>query len=296
MPSNKEKQFESHIVGYLSDPARHGMTTFRADQLTDRKYHFVASELFAFLRDTQPETLRNLEADYGADTEGEVLRHLQEVVRNQPLWLLIRNGLEVRHQKFQLYYPKPRNQTSPTQTAQYQKNRFGLKSQYHFDAASPDLSIDIVLWLNGLPIVTLELKHPDEGQTVSDAIQQYADRDHNNRIFELPFWHIAADTQDVKAATRPVPRYFQWLNAGLENKPSTPEEYPVEHLYRDLLAPDTLLAFLESYLIYVPSVRKMDSGGLTVIEPDETLFPRYHQLRSARTVAQNVSEPVRAKR
>jgi len=290
MPSNKEKQFEAHIVGYLTDPARQGMRALPVSELTDREYHIVPSELFIFLRDTQPETLRNLEADYGADTEAEVLRHIQDAVRIQPLWLLIRNGLEVRHQKFQLYYPKPHNNNAPLQTAQYRKNRFTLKSQYHFDAANPALSIDLVIWLNGLPIVTLELKHPDEGQTVVDAIQQYADRNHDNRVFELPFWHIAADTQDVKAATRPVARFFQWLNAGLENQPTSPDEYPVEHLYRDLLATDTLLAFLESYLIYVPSEKRIESGGMTTIEPGYTLFPRYHQLRSARTVAQHVSD------
>ena len=232
--------------------------------------------MFAFLRDTQSETLRNLEADYGADTEVEVLRHIQEAVRTQPLWLLIRNGLEVRHQKFQLYYPKPRNQFAPTQAVLYQKNRFALKSQYRFDPAKND-SIDLVLWLNGLPIVTLELKHPDEGQTIVEAIQQYETRNHNNQIFGLSFWHIAADTQDVKAASRPQARFFQWLNAGLENKTASPDEYPVEHLYRDLLAPNTLLAFLEAYLIYVPSVKRMDSGSMTLVEPDYTLFPRYHR-------------------
>ncbi|GAB4054891.1 DEAD/DEAH box helicase family protein [Spirosoma litoris] len=283
MPSNKEKKFETHIADYLQK--RHGMRPLSVDELTDRDYHIITKELFDFLLATQSNTLRSLELDYGTDTEAEVLRHLRNALQHSPLWLLIRNGLTVRNRKFQLFYPKPRSQTSPVLVDLYNKNRFTLKTQYHFDRNS-DKSVDLVIWLNGLPIVTLEVKHPDEGQTYADAVQQYIDRGYSNQLFELPFLHIAADTQNVKAATNPHSAgNFQWLNDGLDNRAKNEGEYPIEHLYADVLSPDSLLAFLETYLIYVPSKPRMDSGGITEYSPEFTIFPRYHQLRSTRLIA-----------
>ena len=62
--------------------------------------------------------------------------------------------------------------------------------------------LDFGIFLNGLPIMTIELKH-EKNQTVHDAVKQYAGRDHSDRIFQLPFLHIAADTSDVMVATDP---------------------------------------------------------------------------------------------
>ncbi len=71
---------------------------------------------------------------------------------------------------------------------------------------------DFGIFLNGLPIMTMELKH-EKNQTVHDAVKQYADRDHSDRIFQLPFLHIAADTSDVMVATDPrAEMNFRWYN------------------------------------------------------------------------------------
>ena len=83
------------------------------------------------------------------------------------------------------------------------------------------------------PIITLDLKH-EKNQTVHDAVAQYVNRDHGDRIFQLPFLHIAADTSDVMVATDPSQdHYFRWYNTGLRNTPDTEGEYPVEFLYRE---------------------------------------------------------------
>jgi len=86
----------------------------------------------------------------------------------------------------------------------------------------------------------MELKH-EANQYVHDAVAQYVARDHRDRIFQLPFLHIAAGTSDVQVATDPrAKNNFRWFNTGLSNQPQTTGEYPVEFLYREVLEPRPL--------------------------------------------------------
>ena len=152
----------------------------------------------------------------------------------------------------------------------------------HFYYGKTNTEIDFVLFLNGLPIVALELKH-EKNQTVHDAVAQFTARDHTVRIFQHPFRYLAADTADVMAATDPRrPENFRWHNTGLTNKPLTESEYPVEYLYRGVLSKDHLLEALAFFLVYVP---KRDPDGDRPASPAFTLFPRYHQSRMVRRLA-----------
>ncbi len=184
----------------------------------------------------------------------------------QPLWLIIRNGLTVRGEHFQLFYPQPRSSESIA-NQHWLQNRIQIKPELVIkEAERPDL----VLFLNGLPIIVIELKH-EKNQTVHDAVKQFNDRNHDYKIFSLPFLYVAMDTADIKVATNPrLERYFRWYNAGLVNEPQTDGEYPVEFFYRDVLAKENLLKALSFYLVHVPE--KDDKPGYS-------LFPRYHQSR-----------------
>lgn len=100
--------------------------------------------------------------------------------------------------------------------------------------------------------MALELKH-ERNQNVHHAVAQFAQRDHAIKIFQHPFVYLAADTSDVMAATDPRrEENFRWHNMGLTNSPTNPAEYPVEFLYREVLAPDQLLEALSFFLIRVP--------------------------------------------
>ncbi len=202
---------------------------------------------------------------------------------------LIRNELSVRGINFDLYYPKPRNTNSQTSWYNYGKNIFSVKQQYHF-CSDTSKSIDLVLFLNGLPVITIELKHEDEGQNVHDAVAQYGIRPQENRIFQLPFLHIAADTSEVKVATNPFHESnFMPFNEGLINKEETQGEYPIEFLYKNVLSKDWILEYLSFFLLYIPSDQKVTEDGIKVIEPEFTIFPRYHQLRASKRLGENIS-------
>lgn len=287
MKSDKEKIFENHIAAYLKD--KHRYTALSAADCTDTDFHFIASHLLDFIKDTQLAKYEKLQENYGSDADREILEALKTELERKPLWVIIRNNLPVRGIAFDLYYPKPRSSNSQTSFDNYSKNIFSVKQQYHFSSDTSQ-SIDLVLFLNGLPIITIELKHEDEGQNVYDAVEQYNIRPQENQIFTLPFLHIAADTSEVKIATNPFSEHnFIPFNQGLTNKEENQGEYPIEFLYKDVLSKDWVLEYISFFLLYIPADQKITDDGILLVEPERTIFPRFHQLRSNHKLAYSIS-------
>ena len=275
-----EKLFQNHIAEFLN--RRHGYAVLEQSEITDPDYYFAEDHLMAFIRATQPEALARLESDYGSDAPMEIIRALKEQVEKAPLWVTLRNGLTVRGHHFSLYGPKPRSGESAA-NRYYAENRITYKCELLIDEAKRP---DIVLFLNGLPIIVIELKHEASNQNVHDAVTQFNQRNHADRIFRLPFLYIATDTSDVKVATDPrLEQNFRWYNTGLENRPIHSGEYPVEYLYREVLALDSILETISFYLVYVP---KQDAVDDKPERPAFSIFPRYHQSRMVRRVADDV--------
>lgn len=167
--------------------------------ITDTEHIIAEDQLWAFLNATQADTLKKLADDYGTEAREEVFRALRHELEHTPLWMLLRHGLQVRSLEFRLYYPKPRSLESAA-AQKFEQNRITFRPHFYF--GEMNLEIDFVFFLNGLPIVALELKH-EKNQNVHDAVAQFAIRDHTNRIFTHPFLYLAADTSDVMAATDP---------------------------------------------------------------------------------------------
>ena len=121
----------------------------------------------------------------------------------------------------------------------------------------------------------------------TDAVAQFARRDHTKKIFQHPFLYLAADTSDAMAATDPrKEENFRWYNMGLTNTPVNPKEYPVEFLYREVLSLDQLLEALSFFLIRVPEREAEEDKSA---RPASTIFPRYHQSRLVRRVAEDIT-------
>jgi len=221
--------------------------------------------------------------DYGTDVREEVFRALCNELAHTPLWMILRHGLKVRGLELRLYYPKPRS-TESAAAQKHGENRITFRPHFYFGETNQE--IDFVFFLNGLPIVALELKH-EKNQNVHDAVAQFTGRDHARKVFQHPFLYLAADTSDVMAATDPQRiENFRWHNTGLNNAPQTANEYPVEFLYREILSKDHLLEALSFFLIRVP---RRDAEGDKPERPAFTIFPRYHQSRMVRKVADDAT-------
>jgi type I restriction enzyme R subunit len=274
--------FQEHIRDFLVRVHKYGV--LEQSDITDTDHFIAEDQLWAFLKATQGDTLQKLTDDYGTDARDEVFRALRKELEHTPLWLLFRQGLKVRGLELRLYYPKPRSAESAA-ASKHGENRITFRPHFYFGEASQE--IDFVFFLNGLPIVALELKH-EANQNVHDAVAQFAARDHARKIFQHPFLYLAADTSDVMAATDPRrEQNFRWHNTGLKNTPQTADEYPVEFLYREVLSREQLLEALAFFLVYVP---KREAEEDRPERPAFTLFPRYHQSRMVRHVADDALE------
>jgi len=279
MPKKKppELTFQEHIASCLH--REHGYPTLEQAEITDPEHGLAEDHLWAFLTATQQDALEKLATDYGTDAREEVFKALRRELEHTPLWMILRHGLKVRGLEFRLFYPRPRSSESVA-NALYHENRITFRP--HFTFGDTHQEIDFVFFLNGLPIVALEVKH-EKNQNVHDAVTQFAARDHRHGIFRHPFLYLAADTSDLMAATDPRrEQNFRWHNTGLTNHPATAGEYPVEFLYREVLSPEHLLEALSFFLVRVPG---RDAEGDRPERPAFTLFPRYHQSRMVRRVA-----------
>lgn len=274
-----EKKFQKHVAEYLV--REHGYAVLEQTDITDAENYFAEDHLMSFLRATQGDTLKALEEEYGTDARDEIFRALRDELRVTPLWMIIRHGLKVREYEFKLYGPRPRSSESFANVL-HKENRLYLMGGEHELTIAGGKRPDFVFFLNGLPIITMELKH-EKNQNVHHAVEQYAKRDHSDRIFHLPFLHIAADTSDVMVATDPrEEKNFRWHNMGLTNEAFTEGEYAVEFLYREVLSKSSILEALSFYLVHVPECEAEDDRPA---RPAFTIFPRYHQSRMVDHVA-----------
>ncbi|MBI1817104.1 MAG: type I restriction endonuclease subunit R [Deltaproteobacteria bacterium] len=255
MPKRKkspELTFQQHIADFLVREHKYGV--LEQTDITDTEHFIAEDHLWAFLKATQADTLK-----------------------------------KVRGMEFRLFYPKPRSAASAA-AEKYAQNRITFRPHFYFGETSQE--IDFVFFLNGLPIVALELKH-EKNQNVHDAVAQFAAREHSRRIFQHPFLYLAADTSDVMAATDPRrEENFRWHNTGLTNTPTNPDEYPVEFLYREVLSKEQLMEALSFFLVRVPQRQAEDDKSE---RPALTLFPRYHQSRLVRKISTDISAHFDAK-
>ena len=206
----------------------------------------------------------------------------------------LRHGFKCHGRTLRIAFFRPAHGLNPELDARYAANRVGVTRQLRFSPRS-EQSLDVVLSVNGVPVVTVELKNPLTGQTVEDARRQYRrGRDPREPIFAFKrrtLVHFAADTESVAmttrlagAATRFLP-FDQGRGGGAGNPPDPAGRgYRTAYLWEEVLARDSLLDLLARFL-HLQTVEKRDDRGRRA--PVETMiFPRHHQLQAVRLLAE----------
>lgn len=193
-------------------------------------------------------------------------------------------GVEVR-----LAYWKPGNGMNKSALALYEKNRLSITRQVKY-AVDSEHSIDTVLFVNGIPVITMELKNPLKEQTYRDAIDQYQ-KDRNPREKLLTFKkralvHFAVDTEEVWMTTRldKLDTNFLPFNRGFENGAGNPPvegDYRTSYLWKEILRKDSLLDILQRF-VQLQKDEKTDD--------ERIIFPRYHQLDVVRKLVTDVKK------
>jgi type I restriction enzyme R subunit len=204
----------------------------------------------------------------------------------------LRHGFKCFGKTLRIAYFRPAHGLNPELEARYQANLVGLTRQLHFSPRS-EQSLDVVLSVNGLPVVTLELKNPLTGQTVQHAIKQYRqDRDPREPIFvfaKRTLVHFAVDTEEAHMTTRLAgsSTHFLPFNKGCKGNAGNPPDpagrnYKTAYVWEEALQRDSLLDLLARFLHLSVEEKTSDQGKK--IRKESLIFPRYHQLEAVRTL------------
>ncbi len=276
-----EQDFEVHIEAYL---LASGYMHCEPESY-DRTLALIPSEVIAFLQTTQPDPYIRLATQLGGDTDAHILNRLSSELNKRGALDVLRNGIKTRGAHFRLYYSRPASTLNPDHWLLYKQNRFGVMRQLKYSTRNEN-SIDIGLFLNGVPIVTAELKNSLTGQMVENAIKQYRfDRNPKGEpllAFKRCLVHFAVGNEKAFMTTRLAgsKTHFLPFNKGSEN-PVNPDGHKTAYLWEDIWQPDILLYLIGHYLHIEHKTERIYSPekGDFVEETSETLiFPRYHQL------------------
>jgi type I restriction enzyme R subunit len=236
-----------------------------------------------FIRATQPKEYDKLQRQYGADTPNKLCFRLSKEIRNKGTLHVLRKGVKDRGAMFKLAYYKPASGMNPEHRILYKKNRFSVVRQLRYSKKTEN-SLDLAIFLNGIPIITAELKNSLTGQIVDDAIKQYqTDRDPREPLFMFKrcLVHFAVGNEKVFMTTKLQGESTRFLpfNKDTEN-PVNPNGHKTAYLWEDILQPDTLLNLINDYLhIHTKTEKNWDkTRGVIESTREVFVFPRYHQL------------------
>ncbi|MBS1776599.1 MAG: type I restriction endonuclease subunit R [Bacteroidetes bacterium] len=291
-----EKGLEAHITQYLclvnGFEERHFSNYNRVDCIDE-------DLLFNFLQATQEKEVMKLQAIHGSNYRSKVLYRLNNQIKLIGIIEVLRKGITDNNIKLRLFYDKPVSTLNEKDTALYKQNIFSVTRQVHYSTQNEN-SLDMMIFINGLPIITFELKNELTKQTVKDAIKQYKiNRDPKEELFRLGrcMVHFAVDAEQVWMTThlKNGSTCFLPFNKGYNNgagNPPNDKGIKTDYLWKEILTKDNLTNIIQNYVtLFEEEVEKILSDGKIKKEKVKKLiFPRYHQLNAVNNLLQNAKE------
>ncbi len=280
MPRYTETDFEDHIEQHLN---RSGYRSLQSSHYS-KSLCLISSETLRFIQMTQLEEYQKLERQYGEDTPQKLMVRISNQVKSRGVLDVLRKGVKDRGCDFKLTYFQPSSGMNPDHQRLYGQNRFSLIRQLHYSERN-EKSLDMVLFLNGLPLVTMELKNSLTGQVFTDAEKQYrTDRDPREPLFQFKrcLVHFAVGNEKVSMTTHlqgGKTRFFPF-NKGIEN-PVNPNGHKTAYLWADILQPDNLMALINNFIHEQETTEKVYDDKIRAVRDEKSrvlVFPRYHQL------------------
>ncbi|MHB8963233.1 MAG: type I restriction endonuclease subunit R [Saccharofermentanales bacterium] len=277
-------------VGYISDESR-GMALDIVG-LTD------------FVKSTQPIAWRRLERVSTISPEKQFYKAFDSAVLQDGLISVLRHGFKHRGISFRICYFKPESELNESAVENYRKNVCQCIRQWHYSELNKN-SVDMLLAINGIPVVAIELKNQLTGQSVDNAIRQWQ---YNRNPKEPAFGfnrrvlaYFAADLYNVMMTTKldGINTYFLPFNQGSNgagndggagNLQNAADCYVTEYFWKDVLQKDKLMDILQKFISFEKSEKKkaMPDGSTQITVNTKVLFPRYHQLDVVRKLVDHV--------
>ena len=287
-----EQDFEEHIEEHLVSSGYNSLdpTTY------DKTLCLIPSDLIKFIQETQPKTLQKLELQYGSETENKLIKRVSSEIENRGVIDVLRKGVKDRGCDFHLVYFQPKSGLNPEHQDLFKQNRFSVIRQLKYSLKNEN-SIDMGIFINGIPIVMMELKNSLTGQNHLDGEKQWKyDRDNKEPLFRFKrnLVYFSVGNEKVLMTTRLMNEKTRFLpyNKNIEN-PVNPKGHKTHYLWEDILQPNSVLDLIENFDHVREEVEKeYDPKSKKIIDKKKELliFPRYHQLNVIRRLKNSVVE------
>ena len=287
-----EKGLQNYIIQYLVNEQQFIETS---PSEFNSKFCLNPQQLLQFIQTTQPETYTFIQNK----GEHSFLVGLDEKIKSLGVIEVLRRGIKHFDKTIYLFYKKPASNFNNKDAENYAANLFSVTQELVYSPTHKN-RLDFVLFINGIPIITCELKNPLSGQTVKNAIRQYQnDRDPKDKLFSFArcMVHFAVDTEHVfmcselkgKAST------FIPFNKGLNDgkaeppfgasNPINPNGLKTSYLWQDIFNKDSLANIIDKFAQVIEETNE-DTGK----KKSKMIFPRYHQLTAVRQVLVHAKE------
>lgn len=251
----------------------------------DREFAIDGKLFWQFLEATQSQELAKLKDR--PNWQRLLLERLNKKIKKDSVLAVLKKGLDIDDAHFDLLYRLPYNDLNPEVVARFDANIFSVTRQVHYSESDSFKSVDMVLFVNGLAIATLELKNPWTGQNVHNAIKQYrTDRDPREPLFEFGrcLVHFALDPDEAYMCAQLAGNDSNFLpfNKGFnfgKGNPVNPKGHKTAYLWQDILTRHSLSNIIEQFAKFTTEKDKK-----TGKERKALFFPRYHQLDVVRGI------------
>ncbi len=277
-----EASFEEHIEktlvemnGYIS----------RDNEKYDRELAMDAELVLEFLRNTQQEKLEHIKELRGTGAEDELMKRIDGEIGKRGILDVLKKGVTCANENFDLMYSLPVSNLNQDAQDRFAQNIFSVMRQVYFSPHN-EKSIDLGIFINGLPVATAELKNEMTGQNVNHAKAQYKnDRDKREKLlsFKRCLAHFAVDTNLVYMTTRlnDSKTFFLPFNKGFEGgagNPNAEDKHKTYYLWEDVWSRESWSDLIQNFI----TVTKDEKDKETLI------FPRYHQRNVVKRITKSI--------
>lgn len=306
--NESEKTFEEFIESYLI--SEEGGWTKATDEglrsEESRGMNLDIVTLTNFVKATQPMAWKRFERMCTINPVRQFYKSFENAVTQDGLISVLRYGFKHRGVNFRVCYFKPESELNDLAVTNYQKNVCQCIRQWHYSEQNKN-SIDMLLAVNGIPVIAIELKNQLTGQSVDDAKKQWAyNRNPKEPVFSFNkriLAYFACDLYDVYMTTRlegPVTNFLPFnqgsngagRDGGAGNPPNPTGGYVTSYFWENVLQKDKLMDILQKFISYEKTEKKefMPDGSTNIKKTEKIIFPRYHQLDVVRELVRHVRE------
>ncbi|MBL4560352.1 MAG: type I restriction endonuclease subunit R [Labilibaculum sp.] len=256
----------------------------------DAKYALDLKHFWAFLESTQKEELERVQRS--ADWKLKILERFDRMIKKYGVLHLLRKGLEVDDAHFTLFYQSPLASSSKAVKEHFESNRFSVTRQLAYSSDNPREEIDMGIFINGIPIATMELKNHWTGQNARvHAQNQYrTKRDTKQTLlnFARCIVHFAVDTDEVYMTTKLAGKgtFFLPFNKGNNNgkgNPPNPFGHKSDYLWNEVLTRQSLANIIQHFV-------RLDGNKKDKLSSRTLFFPRYQQMDVVRNIIKHAGK------